>query len=309
MSDESLAPIGQWLGQSFARLKGSLLTLSIIFIIGFVTVTLGCVLVYALGVVSFGFIQGWGNVMAMVTNPSRLQAFGEQNQSLIFIVNLLAWLVGLRMFCWATLAAIHAASDESLGVRAAFKAGKSRGYGFLALFVILQIILMIGIMLLILPGLILAVLLGFTLWVFARENAGMLASLGRSVKLVKGHFLGVLGRMILVGLIGALIMIIPIIGWLVAPAFMMLAWSTLYMQLSDAVPAPVAGVEALFEDEPPPEPEPLPKPEPTPEPGELPAIVPSSALVKVTADTRVPMGVFVLGLILFIGSVVVSLFM
>ena len=306
MARGRLSPVGQWLGQSFSGLKTRLLPLSIIFVVGFVGVMAGMLLVYVIGAVLFGFIQGWGLVVATVTNPQRLQAFVAQNQLVILVFELLATLVGLRIYCWATLAAIHAASFDSTGVRAAFRAGKGRGYGFLGLFIVVQVLIGIGAVFFLLPGLIVAVFLGFSLWVYALENAGVFASLGISARLVKGRFLGVLGRMLLVGLIASVIMVIPIIGWLVGAALLMVAWSKLYIELSDFEPAR----QALADDSTEPaevsvsEPEELPEPEAVP----LPAVASSSRRDRTSTGTRGPIAAIVLGLILLLGSVAVTMF-
>lgn len=301
MASGRLLPVGQWLGQSFGVLKTRLLSLCLIFITGFVCLVLGLVLVYVLGAILFGFIQGWSVVMSMVTNPYRLQAFVAQNQTLILVFELLAALVALRIYAWAALAAIHAASHDSLGVRAAFRAGKGRGYGFLGLFIILQIVVAIGFALFFLPGLILSVFLSFALWVFALENAGVIASIRISAGLVRRRFLGVLGRMILVGFLGMLIGVIPVIGWLVGPALVMVAWSLLYIHLSEYEPAPAAAPEDRVEEST--------EGDVVTEAGAEPLPPLAVAAAPTTAGTRGPILAIIVGVLLLAGSVAVSLSM
>lgn len=231
MTHKSLQPVGELLGESFSQLKDRLMTLTALFIFGFFALLLGILLVYALGVVFVGFIHGWSNLTRVILDPRKLQYFFEESQTAFTVLNLLAAFIALRVYSWILLAAIHASTDASLGVRGALKRSKGRGYGFLILFVVQQIILQIGMMLFVLPGIVLAVLFGFALWAFARENTGVFQSLARSAKIVKGHFFGVLGRMLLLGLIGAVIMIVPVVGWLVGAAWIMLAWSLLYEDL------------------------------------------------------------------------------
>jgi hypothetical protein len=100
-----------------------------------------------------------------------------------------------------------------------------------------QVILQAGMLLFILPGLVLAVWLGFAFWAFAREDSGIFRSLGESARLVKGHFFGVLGRMLLLGLLGGAMMIVPIVGWLVGGAWIVVAWGLLYTDLRGPAPA------------------------------------------------------------------------
>ena len=234
----SLKPVGEWLGGSFGLLGGRWLTLSLLFVFGCCAVVFGVVLVYLLGVVFIGTIYGWENLARVASDPRKLQYLFEGAGQTLTIFNLLAAFIALRLYSWILLAAIHASTDTSLGFRAALGRAKGRGYAFLVLFVLQQAILNVGMLLLILPGLILAVWLGFSLWSFAREKTGVFESLGRSARLVKGNFFGVLGRMLLLVLIGGAMMIVPVAGWLVGGAWIMLAWGVLFADLQ-ALHAPV----------------------------------------------------------------------
>ena len=242
MANASLQPVGVWLGSSFSQLKHRWLPLTMLLLVGFLATVLSVALVYGLAVVFVGFLRGWDNLGRTLSDPRKLGIFIEQSRGALMMFNLLAGFVALRMYCWYFHAAIHASADASLGVRAALRRGKSRSYGFLALFVVQQIILQLGMLLFILPGIILTVLLGFAMWAFARDEAGVFQSLGHSARMVKGRFLGVFGRMLLVGLIGIPFMIVPVIGWLVGTAWMLVAWSLLYDNLAERerVPAAVA---------------------------------------------------------------------
>lgn len=221
------------MGESFGQLKSRLLTLTTLFLFGMFALLLSVVLVYVLGIVFIGFIQGWDNLTRTVTDPRKLQFFFEESRTAFTIFNLLAAFIFLRVYCWVMLAAVHAAMDESLGFRDSLKKGKGRGYSFIVLFLLLQVILQVGMMLFLLPGIALTVLLGFSFWVFAREEAGVFQSLRGSARIVKGHFFGVLGRMLLLGLIGAAFMIVPLLGFFVGGALMIVAWSLLYEDLRE----------------------------------------------------------------------------
>lgn len=237
MPGQSPRPVGEWIGESFSRLKDRWLTLCLLFVFGFFSVLAGVGMVYALGVVFVGFLQGWENLARLFMNPQRLQYVLEETRGAFAILNLLAGFVALRLYCWILLATINASSDASLGFRGALRHGKGRGYAFLLLFIVQQVLLQVGVMLFILPGLILSVWLGFALWAFARDNGGAFGSLKQSARVVKGHFWGVLGRMLLLGLIGGAFMIVPIIGWLIGPAWIFVAWSSLYEDLRGPAPA------------------------------------------------------------------------
>lgn len=249
MTYHPLKPVGGWLGESFGQLRGRWITLSALFVIGCFALLLGVVMVYGLGFAFYGFIQGWDNMMRVFLDPRKIQYFLEEAKGAFTLLNLLAAFVALRVYCRVLLAAIHASMDPSLGVRDSLRKGKGRGYAFLVLFVVQQLILQAGMVLFILPGIILAVWLGFAFWAFAREESGVFRFLGDSARMVKGHFFGVLGRMLLLALIGGAMMIVPVIGWLVGGAWIFLAWGLLYADLRGPSPmkagsmrrAPVVG--------------------------------------------------------------------
>jgi hypothetical protein len=230
-------PVGEWLGASFVRLKDRWLTLTLLFVFGCCAVLAGVVMVYVLGVAFVGFVQGWENLGRVVSDPRRLQYFFEEAKGGFLILNVLAAFVALRLYCWILVASIHASADASLGFRGALRKGKGHGYAFLVLFLVQQTLVQIGALLFILPGIALAVWLGFAFWAFARDGAGAFESLGRSARTVRGNFWGVFGRMLLLGLIGGALMIVPVVGWLVGAAWIFVAWSLLYEDLRRPSPA------------------------------------------------------------------------
>lgn len=237
MAYHLLMPVGTWLQESFGRLRGRWLTLSALFVIGFLALVVGVLTVYGLGFVIYGSLQGWDNMMRVALDPRKLGYLIDEARGGVALFNLLAAFVALRIYCWILLAAVHASMDPGLGIRDSLRKGKGRGYAFLVLVVVQQLILQLGMVLFILPGLILAVWLGFAFWAFAREESGVFRFLGESARLVKGHFFGVLGRMLLLGLLGGAMMIVPVIGWLIGAAWMFVAWELLYADLRG--PAPV----------------------------------------------------------------------
>lgn len=240
MVQTTVRPVGEWLGDSFGRLKENWLTLCGLFVFGFCLIAFSVVAVYGLGLTFLGVLQGWDNLKRVALDPTRLGYLIEESRGAFALFNLVAVLVGLRLYCWILKAVIHASLDPSTGFGAALGKGGERSYAFLALFVVQQIILNVGMMLLILPGLIMAIWFGFALWACARDESGVFSSLGDSARAVKGHFFGVFGRMLLLGLIGGAMMIVPVVGWLVGAAWMLVAWGCLYEDLTAPLPTPVA---------------------------------------------------------------------
>lgn len=231
MSYASLEPVGSWLGGSFRLLKSRWVTLTSLFLFGFFAITLGALFVYGLGVAFAGFFQGWDKLGRILGDPLKLRYFLQETQGITAVLNLLVAFIALRIYCRILRAAIHASSDESVGFRDALKMSKRRDYAFLALVVVQQVMLQAGMILFLLPGIALAVFFGFAPWAFARQDAGIVQSLKDSAGMIKGHFLGVLGRMLLVGLIGSLMMLVPVIGWLIGGAWILTAWGMLYKNL------------------------------------------------------------------------------
>jgi len=236
----SVRPVGEWLGDSFGRLKENWLTLCGLFVFGFAVIVVGVVAVYGVGVGFLGTLQGWDNLKRAVLDPTRLQYLIEESRGAFALLNLVAMLVGLRLYCWILKAVIHASLEPSTGFGAALSKANEHSYVFLGLVVVQQIILNVGVMLLILPGIIMAIWFSFALWACARDESGVFSSLGDSARAVKGHFFGVFGRMLVLGLIGGAMMIVPVIGWLVGAAWMMVAWGCLYEDLTAPQPAPVS---------------------------------------------------------------------
>jgi hypothetical protein len=239
MGQTSVRPVGGWLGDSFGRLKENWLTLCGLCVFGVAIIAAGVAAVYLLGFAFLGFLQGWDNLKIALSNPTRIGYLIEESRGAFALFNLVAFLVGLRLYCWILKAAIHASIDPTTGFGEALRKGNDRGYAFLALIVVQQVLLNVGFMLLILPGIIMAVWFGFALWACARDESGVFGSLGDSARAVKGHFFGVFGRMLVVGLIGGSMMVVPVIGWLVGGAWMLVAWGCLYEDLTAPRPAPV----------------------------------------------------------------------
>lgn len=232
MATTQLPPIGTWLGRSFVSLKSRWFPLTLLGIAGVLLSMLGAALVYGgAGLCVYFFTDK--EVLARFADPAAFEALMADPtfQTIFLVIHAMAFLVSARLGCWFALAAIHVACDPALGAGAALKRARHGSMGFLVLMVIHQVIVCAGMAAFVLPGLVLSVFLGFAPFVYARHKTGIFAALGGSWKLVSGNFLGVLGRMLVLGLVCGAIAIVPILGWIAGPCLGMLAWAHLHADL------------------------------------------------------------------------------
>jgi hypothetical protein len=66
---------------------------------------------------------------------------------------------------------------------------------------------------------------------FAREGARPIDSIRRAYAMTSGRAWGLFGRALLLGLVTALIGIVPIVGWVVSFTLSLVGWAELYRQL------------------------------------------------------------------------------
>src|SRR5262245_4041113 len=191
MAQTSVRPVGEWLRVSFGRFKENGLTLCGLFVFGVFVIAAGIVAVYALGLTALALVQGTETLKRNLLDPTRLGYLIEESRGAFTLFNLLASLVGLRIYAWILKAAVHASIEPSSGFAEALRRGNERIYPFLGALIVQQILLNLGFMLLILPGLVMAVWFGFALWACARDRSGVFGALGDSARAVKGHFFGV----------------------------------------------------------------------------------------------------------------------
>lgn len=229
----TLPPVGEWLGRSFRALGRRFFALTGLAILGGMTAFLGAALVYlAAGAAVYFFadpqalqsVSAGGGIAALAQEPSFAM--------MIFGVHLLAGFVAMRMWCWFFLAMVHLTADPGMTFGSALGTARKRSFAFLGLLIAQNFLIQIGMFLLIIPGLILSVYLGFSAWAFARDGAGIGASMKESLSAVKGRWFGVFGRMLLLGLVCTAMMIVPIAGWIAAPLLALCACGELFSDLS-----------------------------------------------------------------------------
>ncbi len=124
---------------------------------------------------------------------------------LVWILTLVVTVTGM-MGTLATIYLMHHRETNGDWYAAA-KIGVNRFLPYLGVVIPTAIVTFVGLILLIIPGIIVGVYLAFVSYIFVAEEKRGLEVLRRSRDLVRGHFWQVFGRMLLLGLLFAVIAI------------------------------------------------------------------------------------------------------
>jgi len=111
------------------------------------------------------------------------------------------WLGIFYLFCLVSLLLLIALKDESKGIKAIFQEGFSMIFAFCFLNIIVAFINGLGFLLFIVPGLILSIYLGFSIFVFVEEKTSPILAIRKSYDLVKGNWLKVFKYYLLLALL------------------------------------------------------------------------------------------------------------
>ncbi len=187
------------------------------------------------------------------------QAAGVSFSGMYMVMMLVSGVVNVFM----GIALILVMQNSGLTAMDAYKQSTSYFLRYLGMSIVMMVLLMVGFLLLVIPGIILAVWLSFSAFVLVLENGGMISSLKQSREYVRGHWWGVLGRLLAMGLLLVVISIVfsmvasvvpsytvsnalvTALSMLLAPftvAYMYLMYQDLKGGSSAAPAAPVAGV-------------------------------------------------------------------
>lgn len=158
------------------------------------------------------------------------------NMVLLFMLLGLAVIVSFIVICWGMAAAVGAAVDERLGFREAFE--KAKGYWLAMAWISALYSFIVGgaTLLLLIPGILTGIWFFACAYLVVDDDTRGMDALLQSKALVAGRFWPVLGRLLLVWLMGTVVGMIPVIGaimsLLVAP-FSLLYSVVLYRNLRD----------------------------------------------------------------------------
>ena len=125
------------------------------------------------------------------------QVAGVGFSGMYMVMMLLSGVVNVFM----GIALILVMRNMGLTAMDAYKQSTSYFLRYLGMSIVMMVLLFVGFLLLIIPGIILAVWLSFSAFVLVLENGGMIGSLKQSREYVRGHWWGVLGRLLAMGIL------------------------------------------------------------------------------------------------------------
>ena len=127
--------------------------------------------------------------------------------------------IGLIAWSWGFAAFLVAVVDEDAEFMEAISMGKAKILPFAWLYTVMILIIMGGYVLLIIPGILLSIWFFSAQYMLAENDTRGLDALMKSKSYVDGYWWGIFFRLIAVGIVSAILGIIPFIGSLLSLAF------------------------------------------------------------------------------------------
>lgn len=149
-----------------------------------------------------------------------MAATGSVNAfALLFLVliGLALILVSLIISIGVIHTQIASVRGEHIGFSKVVEDTKPLIFRYLGLSILYAIIIFVGFLLLIIPGILAAFFLSMSMYILVDQNTGVIESLKKSYELVKGHWMVILALAIVyvgISIINAIFSFIPIIGWI-----------------------------------------------------------------------------------------------
>jgi len=145
------------------------------------------------------------SIITTLFTPSQATGVFDTMEWSVYIAFLLISLVvNVLMY----VAIVLAIDNRSMTVMGAYKSAMAFFWSYLGLTIVTGVILFIGFLLLIIPGIILSVWFAFSTFVLVLEKSSITDALRRSREYVRGRWWGVFGRLIAMSLVLVLLSII-----------------------------------------------------------------------------------------------------
>lgn len=143
--------------------------------------------------------------------PNKATGVMVTSESIVYVVLMLIYVV---LNILMTVALILALKDNSITAKEAYRRAMPYFWRYIGLSLLMSIILMVGFILLIIPGIILSVWFVFATFVLVLENGAIVDSLKKSREYVRGKWWAIFGRLIAMSvfiiLLGMLISMITV---------------------------------------------------------------------------------------------------
>lgn len=165
--------------------------------------------------ITISAIGGAVGIVALLVSPALLRA----NQEAINIVSAIFALAVIVAQIWASSSLTYAVTHEKTikDYKPALRKGWKLFVPYLLTSILVGLITALGLILLIIPGIIFAVWLAFSVFILMDKEGGVIDSINKSKALVKGYWWPVFGR--LIALIVVAIVLMAILGAILGTLF------------------------------------------------------------------------------------------
>ena len=155
-----------------------------------------------LGIIAVPVVLSFIGALFMPTPVE--QASGMGFSGMYMIMMLISGVVNVFM----GIALILVMQNMGLTAMESYKQSAPYFLRYLGMSIVMMVLLLVGFLFLVIPGIILAVWLSFAAFVLILENGGAIASLKQSREYVRGHWWGVFGRLLAMGLLLVVVSIV-----------------------------------------------------------------------------------------------------
>jgi hypothetical protein len=214
LTGTGLPNIGELFGRTWDIFKSRIGTLIVLYLLSVVFM-----------VVPLGIFLGAGHLIGILYPD--LKAISLAGSGILGIF------IGTTGMFWGITAFLFAVVNEDLSITDAFGKGWQKCWSFMWLSLIVSFIITGGFLLLIIPGIIFLVWFSLAQFVFANEDESGLNAIIKSKEYIRGYFLDVFVRLLLIWIISAVIGIIPLIGPVLTILFVPFMMIFIYLIYSD----------------------------------------------------------------------------
>ncbi len=151
-------------------------------------------------------------------------------------ISVILYLILISYLLARSYPALYYAIPRDCGVIEAFKETKGRILSFLWIVLLQSSVIMGGYFLFIIPGIILSIWIMFSIFVFMEEDERGMNALLKSMAYVRGHGLSVFLRLLVLTIVLAVLVLIPIVGFIVSiicGPFLMIYLFLIYKELRE----------------------------------------------------------------------------